>query len=273
MVKTSLILAIAVLCSCNKNEVIDPGNDPNFTIVKNNDRGLRKYNRKVVVFGIDIYAARGVDDRKLLHAANVMAQYLDNNEDGVVDNQQVVNKMIENKAFMFLWKKKGDRKLFNPAGRKGQDLGDDETNPNYVSNGKTGSFDASLEEILHLITSIGYANAYPDVFGEKKGSTIANAMDVARGGQFDKVPSSYPEGAWYTYDDKTCKYNCMITEYHYWALTSLIGAQENRLSEIQQEWQLNTANKLMNTDQAVYQLLTNPAYGFPTTLPDGTYKH
>jgi len=25
-------------------------------------------------------------------------------------------------------------------------------------------------------------------------------------------------------------------------------------------------------DQAVYQLLTNPEYKFPTILPDGTYK-
>jgi len=34
------------------------------------------------VFGIDIYAVADVTDAKLLHTANVMALYLDNDEDG-----------------------------------------------------------------------------------------------------------------------------------------------------------------------------------------------
>ena len=38
-------------------------------------------------------------------------------------------------------------------------------------------FDAAYEEILHLITSAGYANAYPEIFGEKPGTAITIAMD------------------------------------------------------------------------------------------------
>jgi hypothetical protein len=56
----------------------------------------------VVVFGIDIYAVSSVEDTKLLHAANVMAQYLDNDEDGTVDDQLVLDKMLENKVFMVM---------------------------------------------------------------------------------------------------------------------------------------------------------------------------
>ena len=274
LIVAPLVLIMLVGASCKKNkEDIYPGDDPHFKIIVNNDKGMKKYNRKVVVFGIDIYAASGVEDQKLLHAANVMAQYLDNDEDGVVDNQLVLDKMIEQKAFLFMWKKPGDKKLFPPKGREGQDLGNDETHPTYVANGGSGTFDASLEEVLHLITHVGYANAYPEIFGETKGTSIANAMDGARGGQFDEIPDSYPSGAWYTYDDKTCNYSCMVTEYHYWALTSLLGGQENRLEEIQQEWKLNTADKLTSQDEAIYQLLTNPVYKCPTVLPDGTYKH
>ncbi|MCG8576314.1 MAG: hypothetical protein MI810_15610 [Flavobacteriales bacterium] len=259
--------------ACKKNETIDPGNDPNFTIVANDDGKLKKFNRKVEVFGINIYASRKVEDSKLLHAANVMAQYLDNDEDGVVDNQLVVDAMIDRKAYLFMWKKKLDRLHDIPKGWEGQDLGNDETHPTFVSSGKTGAFDATLEEVFHLITHVGYANVYPEVFGESSGTSISDAMDIARGGNFDKIPDSYPADAWYTYDDGTCKYDCQVTEYHYWALTSILGAQENRLSEIEHEWRLNTKEKVESQDPAIYELLTNPEYKFPTVLPDGTYKH
>ncbi|CAM1342242.1 hypothetical protein [Tenacibaculum amylolyticum] len=279
-----VIAFISIGClSCSKNDevvgggtnsgTINEGNDPNFKIVANTDAGMSAFNRKVVVFGIDIYAVAGVEDAKLLHAANVMAQYLDNNEDGVVDNQAVLDKMLENKAFLFMWASESDLNSINPpSGRIGQDLGNGETVPNFVANGKTGRFDASLEEVWHIITNAGYSKAYPAVFGESAGSTLSNAMDKARGGQFTTIPSSYPSGAWYTYNDTTCDYNCQNTEYFYWAMTSILGAQVNRLSEIQQEWKLNTKDKVQTTDTDVYALLTNVQYKLPTVLPDGTYK-
>ena len=71
---------------------------------------------------------------------------------------------------------------------------------------RRGRFDATLEEVLHLITHAGYAHVYPEVFGEKPGTQIAKAMDQARGGHFRRVPRSYPAGAWYTYDDRSCDY-------------------------------------------------------------------
>lgn len=271
------ILILFLLASCKKdntspNPSIDEGNDPNFKIVANDDGVLSAFTRKVEVFGIKIFAVPQVTDANLLHAANLMAQYLDNDEDGVIDNQAVVDKMIEKNAFMVLWKSENDLNINPPNGWEGQDLGNDETNPVYVANGKTGSYDAALEEVLHLITHVGYAGVYPDIFGEQIGSQIANAMDIARGGQFTTIPNPYPAEAWYSYDDSTCKYNCMVTEYHYWALTSILGAQENRLNEISHEWKLNTKEKVETQDVAVYQLLTNPDYKFPTVLPDGTYN-
>jgi hypothetical protein len=159
-----------------------------------------------------------------------------------------------------------------PSGRLGQDLGDDETIPGFVSGGKTGRFDASLEEVWHIITHAGYSKAYPNVFGENAGTSLTNAMDVARGGNFTTIPSSYPANSWYTYDDTTCTYDCQATEYFYWAMSSILGAQVNRLSEIQQEWKLNNKIKVQTTDAAVYGLLTDAKYKFPTVLPDGTYK-
>jgi hypothetical protein len=64
----------------------------------------------------------------------------------------------------------------------------------------------------------------------------------------------------------------MVTEYIYWAMTSILGAQENRLGEISPEWDLNTADLVQKTDTSIYSLLTDPQYKFPTVLPDGTYR-
>lgn len=277
--KARLLILIIIVFSCKANQdaiqsEISSGNDPNFKIVDHSDQGFSSFNRKVVVFGIDIYAVSAVEDSKLLHAANVMAQYLDNDEDGSIDNQLVLNKMLENKAFLVMWKNENDMEIDPPFDRVGQDLGNDETVPLFVLNGKMGSFDASLEEVLHLVNNSGHSYAYPQVFGQIIGSELANAMDIARGGQFITVPGSYPENAWYTYDDETCGYaDCQTIEYLYWALTSMLGAQENRLNEIDNEWRLNTPELLQSSDTAMFSLLTNPEYKMPTQLPDGTYRH
>ena len=65
----------------------------------------------------------------------------------------------------------------------------------------------------------------------------------------------------------------MATEYIYWAMTSILGAHENRFDEISQEWNLNTRSLVQTIDTAVFALLTDPQYMFPKVLPDGTYKH
>ncbi len=162
-----------------------------------------------MVFGIDIYAVLALEDAKRLHATNVMAQYLDNDEEGIVDDQLVLNKMIENKTFTVMWKNKNDLNIDPPYGREVQDLGNDQTHPNYVSNGKTGEFDATLEEVLHIINNAGHSFVYPEVFGQNIGSDLANVMDIARVGQFMTIPCEYSINAWYTYEDQTCDYsNC-----------------------------------------------------------------
>lgn len=260
-----------VLIACKKPTEVLPGNDPNFTIEINSDNNFSSFNKKVMVFGIPIYAVSKVDDLRLLHAANLMAQYLDNNEDGEVDNPLVLSAMLSANAFMVMWKKEYDLNIEPPSNAEGQDLGNDEIIIDWHTNGHIGQFDAALEEVLHIITHAGYGNAYPTIFGEQAGSSLSNAMDVARGGQFTSIPNNYPEEAWYHYDDATCEYNCMVTEYMYWALTSLLGAQENRANEINNEWELNTPELLEESDQLILNLLTNPQYNFPAVLPDGTY--
>jgi hypothetical protein len=57
-------------------------------------------------------------------------------------------------------------------------------------------------------------------------------MDIARSANFATIPNQFPANAWYTNDDQTCEYDFMLTEHIYWAMSSILGTQENRLSEI-----------------------------------------
>ena len=215
-------------------------------------RRRRQFTKQVDVLGIRVLATADSSDVIVLHVANVLAKYLDNDEDGVADNQEVMEALIRN------------RSAYTHAN-------DAEVHPNGAAE---GLFDASLEEVLHMITDQGYGRAYPEVFGRVPGTEISNALDKARGGRFRQVPEQYPDGAWFTYDDETCDYDCMNSEYIYWVLTSILGAQDypGRLEQIQREWRLNTREKVREGDLDAYALFTDPKYKFPTVLPDGTYK-
>jgi hypothetical protein len=233
--------------------------------------------KQAIVFGIKVIATENTSDEKVLHAAKIMAQYLDNDEDGKVDNQAVVDKLISVDATLVMFKDENELDNFDgdePDHDHLQLLFDEETIPSFNKNSANGRFDASLEEVLHLITHEGYAKVYINALGELKGSGIADAMDKARGGYFKDVPSQYPAGAWYSYDDETCEYDCMITEYTYWALTSILGGQSypGRFDEIGHEWKLNTPEKVKMGDPDVHGVLTDPQYRLPTVLPDGEYK-
>lgn len=274
-----LILLLFIFASCHDNYQncidLDYGSEYiKIRGVEELDKNYFKYFCKTTeVFGLKIYATENVANDKIFHAASVLAQYLDNDEDGVVDNELVLNELVEKKVWLLMVENESELDAairIPPMGKPFQDLHDEEVT---LINGSP-RFDASLEEVLHLITQHGYAEVYPNIFGENKDSEIAKAMDMARGGYFKNVPNSYPSNAWYTYDDKTCDYSCQITEYTYWALTSILGGQNypGRLDEIKQEWRLNTKEKVKNSDPIVFSLMTDPQFNLPTNIPDGKYR-
>ena len=249
--------------------------------------GCDKY---VNVFGVHIFASQTTPENKLSHAAGVLAQYLDNDEDGVPDNTPVLSHLVSRNVFIIMPGTEAEMEQLEmepveAAGyRYGQGLYGEETKPDFLVDGKINApnghyYDGALEEILHPITQHGYANAYPEVFGEERGSVLAKCMDAARGGYFEQVPqngpkSGYPAEAWYHYTDETCDYGCMVTEYIYWALTSILGTQDfpGRHEALAVEWELNTRERIKTGDPKVYELLTDPQYRFPTKAPDGSYK-
>jgi len=235
-----------------------------------------EFPKQITVFGVSVVGSEKLDEDKILHAAKVLAQYLDNDEDGIADNQIVVDKLVSLNATLVMHEDENDQE--NGPEFMGsehfQDLMGFETHPEFVSGQNNSEFDATLEEVLHLVSSKGYAEVYPEIWGETQGSSIANLMDIARGGHFETIPNEYPESAWYSYRDETCDYGCMVTEYFYWSLTTFLGAQDypGRKEEIDEEWKFNTSVELLHVDQAMYDLLFTDEYKIATVLPDNEYK-
>ena len=234
----------------------------------------KQFAQHLEVFGVHVFGTAATPPDKLRHVAVVLAEYLDNNEDGRPDNLLVLAELVKRDAFMAVTRNERalerlDHEVFQGAGfHAGQGQFATETNPGG------DRFDATLEEVLHLITHVGYANAYPKVFGERPGTELAKCLDRARGGHFRRVPRRYPEGAWFTYDDRSCDYGCQCTEYLYWAITSVLGAQEarHRREDIAHEWRLYNRELVRKRDPHIFRLITDPKYRLPTRLPDGRYR-
>ena len=234
------------------------------------------FTKEVKVFNITVLATSATSDDDLLHVATILAEYLDSNEDGTADNTDVAEYLANNNKYMVVcadqtecddqdfgnWPANGDGVVTVLANemRKTTD---------YASNG----FDPAIEEVLHFITSEGFAETNTSVFGEEVGSSIADAMDTARGGQFSSVPSSYPSSAWFTYNDSGCDYKCQVTEYTYWAITTYLEIQHftNRSSEIGSEWGFTTKSGLQSGDTAGYAIVNNSNYKLPSVAPNLSY--
>lgn len=223
------------------------------------------FTKYVDVLGVGVYATSGTQDAKVLRVANVIAQYIDNDEDGVADDPAVLTFMVEHNAAMIMWptfQQFENSDFFDSIPERSaeflQDCMGEETHPDWE---ETHNFDAALEECLHLVTFAGYSRVYPSVFGEFAGSQISNAMD-------QNIANGY-----YHYDDPTCDYECLATEYFYWALTSMLGAQDApwRAAEIANEWELPSRALVEQLDPMVYSILNDPQWNVPQILPDGSY--
>ena len=228
------------------------------------------------VFGVRLFATENVEEKRFLHAANIMREYLDNDGDGRADSKKLVRSLKKEKACLTLFENESELDSFldkheqklEKTGLQFQDLLNDEI---ILSSDKSTRFDASLEEVFHLISDYGYSQINPKALGHTKDSIIGGLMTDARGGHFTKTPKNYPKNAYYTYDDKSCDYECQHSEFIYWAITSYLGGQNGpgRFEEIRHEWKLNTPNKIQASAPELYDFLSNPDLGLPTVLPDG----
>ncbi|MEE2615071.1 MAG: hypothetical protein VYC62_05700 [Verrucomicrobiota bacterium] len=141
-------------------------------------------NKTITVFGIKVLALEGVTDRDLKLVANVLAQWIDNDENGTPDNPEVLAEIVRQKSRMILgvtfdqigfWHEKSQKMLKHVhAPTYGLDVTtinhnwyglslSEYSQSHYLTEGLLPP-DAATEETFHLITDIGYANVYPSFF-------------------------------------------------------------------------------------------------------------
>ena len=271
-------------CGESENETsVQTTNSSIFTIQENphvNQSGMACFTKYVEVFGLGVYAESGLSDEQVLHAADVLAELLDNDEDGVADDQALLSRLQNMSALVPMFNSEETDESpalldfmenYNGNGASAA-LFANEVDPDHP--GLWGS-DATIEEIMHTINHIGHTSLYPDAFGlQPSSSLLSDAMDEARGGQFIEHPGDYPEDAWYHYDDVTCDYECMAIEYIYWAQVANMDLLNDTATceGIDDEWQPCSKELLESMDVRIHALVTDPQYMLPQIAPDGQYN-
>ena len=254
------------------------------------ESGISEYPFKLSVYGIPMFATSDWSKEKLNHVASVLAELLDQDEDGCADDPLVLNEILLRKNgnlnVAVLLPTRFDDVAIEDAEIALRDAGyfigtleaEDETRPDCTGLNFTQTCcDASIEELFHLVTSFGHGYAYPSIFrtGWCQRSEVNAAMDVARGGRFRKIPVRYPSSAWYTYYDETCEYDCQGTEYIWWGYCAFSGVCEGRSGApfYEDEFRYLTKSEFENGDLKLSKLFqdSGSTYILPTMHVDGKY--
>lgn len=159
---------------------------PDFQIITPRDDEVAADIVKVVeVFGIRLMALEGVTDRDLVLSANVLAQWIDNDEDGQPDNPMVQSELQRQNSRMILGVIFDES--IGPWHEEKQQFLDDEDAPTFgldvatINHSRFGlepspysddwqrseptrAPDAATEETLHMITNVGFSGVYPADF-------------------------------------------------------------------------------------------------------------
>ena len=159
---------------------------PDFQIITPRDDEVAADIVKVIeVFGIRLMALEGVTDRDLVLSANVLAQWIDNDEDGQPDNPMVQSELQRQNSRMILGV--GFEESIGPWHQEQQQFLDYGDAPTFgldvatINHSRFGlepspystdwqrfepirAADAATEETLHIITNVGFSGVYPADF-------------------------------------------------------------------------------------------------------------
>lgn len=220
------------------------------------------FDKSAVIFdALLICGTQLVPDKKLQHAANVAAEWLDNDGDGAADESRVVSSMKDNKALVIMsfdgFSTVAGLKLI-PAviagGYAVQDLSAEETN-NPIRR------DASQEEVHHIIYNAGWVPAFPSVFSDQQDVS----SDLYRIWKFSD------DNGHYYYDDPTCDDSCKTAEFFYLATAAYLGSKAELFSD---EMRLQDSGAMQTVIPEIFEIFEATEFVYPTDhWPSGQYLH
>merc|ERR1711971_1400582 len=156
---------------------------------------VSEYPMYTVVFGVAVFGHSSISDAKFQHVASVLAEWLDNDEDGCADIPLVVSKLTTTspKPFTRAERDEGQGEMTSAQGDAFISAGFEPTTVTYNNEllpscagvaATDNCVDATLEEVLHMVTDKGYMPAFPSTFSTEvnSNSLLTAAMDVTRGG-------------------------------------------------------------------------------------------
>jgi len=156
--------------------------------------------KTMTVFGIKMLALEGITPRDLKLVASVLAQWIDNDEDGIPDNPAVLAEIVKRNSRMILgvtfdqigpWHE-NSQKMLKDEHATTYDLDVTSINHNWYGlplskyseeHYRTDGLlppDAATEETFNLITDIGYENVYPAALWRDGKPNHGNASKVGR---------------------------------------------------------------------------------------------
>jgi len=219
----------------------------------------RLFSEQALIFDIvAICATEDVPQEALVHAANIAAEWLDNDGDGAIDEPRLIPAMQASRPYLIMTAGGPSFAMMVRLAptflrRVGQDLSAEETNP------VAGIRDASQEEIHHLVYNSGWAVAFAGILGEQRGSVLHREWRFAEA------------QGYYAYNDPTCNDTCKVSEFLYVASAAYLGSQPDLATD---ELRLKSRSELAGGLPQIVAMIEADQYRYPRYhWPSGDYAH
>ncbi|BBM89044.1 hypothetical protein COTS27_00732 [Spirochaetota bacterium] len=219
---------------------------------------------------LTICAVSGVPSNKIEHAARVAAQWLDNDQDGSIDNTNVAMNLLSNRATVFLLQTASQEEFIeNQLAAKYSDPDNlgvmfqtlYATETHLIST--LAERDASGEEIHHILSDSGWENV----------GNFSQRLDAAYNEATNSTPSLW------VYNDPTCNRECQKTEFLYTSVAAYLGsepdlqANELKIPAADRTGQASAQAWLNANLEQIYNLI-HTTTGYPNQIwPNGQYPH
>jgi len=311
----SLVVTFLFLVAASGEQCPDPdqstvlsGCDPDSRFESNLDLCLPKKQR---IFGVVVRGAPDVPFWAWTYASNVLARYLDSNQDGQADDGNLIAALAPTQrqlgfAILRCYGSIGKGRLkdswFAIAHTNGQESLSEHTR-----------FQRQVIEEFHHGVFYGLEKAYPTVFGSST-SELRAAIDESYGncqrsyvcamavdckhytctctndpqpcddaGQYDCIFETGSCNGVFHYEEPSCSGGCLVTEGFYRAWTTAYGYEcAGQAAEMAAEWGICTAAELESNPKTakLYAIVTGTAasqqtlgYVLPSVVPDGSYSY